>query len=148
MAKGNRESPRLIGVAVLFTMIGFGAAAGTGKSVESPPPTEHRGLDVVRLGVVTEDSVQRQIGLTGHVLQLRRITIEPGGAIARHDHTNRPGLVLTTEGTWIEGRPGDERAYPAGEQNALVEDADTVHWFYNRGQAPATAVVCDIVPAS
>ena len=33
-------------------------------------------------------------------------------------------------------------------QDAVIEDENTVHWFYNRGSEPATAIVCDIKPAS
>ena len=51
-------------------------------------------------------------------------------------------------GGWTEGRPGGERLYAAGRDEALIEDADTEHWFWNDGAEPATAIVCDVVPAS
>ena len=86
----------------------------------------------------------RQTGLEGYVLQLRLATLEPGGQIARHDHATRPGLVYTLEGSWTEGRPEGEREYPAGEEIALVEDADTDHWFYNRTDEPVKVLICDM----
>ena len=86
----------------------------------------------------------RQTGLEGYVLQLRLATMEPGGQIARHDHATRPGLVYTLDGSWTEGRPEGEREYPAGEEIALVEDADTEHWFYNRTGEPVTFLICDL----
>jgi quercetin dioxygenase-like cupin family protein len=95
-------------------------------------PTDHKGIGVAKIGVVPEESMIRQTGLEGYFLQLRLATLEPGGQIARHKHDTRPGLVYTLEGSWIEGRPEGEREYPAGEGIALVEDADTDHWFYNR----------------
>jgi quercetin dioxygenase-like cupin family protein len=49
-------------------------------------------------------------------------------------------------GTWTEGRDGGETEHSAGD--AFIEDKDTVHWFYNRGAEPASALVCDIKPAS
>ena len=88
-----------------------------------------------------------QIGLTGHKLQLREITILPGGQIAKHSHETRPGLVKVINGTWTEGRPSGETDYAASDDTGLLEDEGTVHWFWNRGDAPATAIVCDIVPA-
>ena len=107
-------------------------------------PTEHKGVSVAKLGVVPRESMTKQTGLEGYVLQLRIITLEPGGQIARHDHTTRPGLVYTLEGSWVEGRPGGEREYPAGEKVALVEDAETTHWFYNRNAEPVKVLVCDL----
>lgn len=107
-------------------------------------PAKSKGIGITKLGIVPKESMVEQTGLEGYVLQLRLATVEPGGQIARHDHTTRPGLVYTLEGSWVEGRPEGEREYPAGEQIALVEDADTEHWFYNRGTVPAKVLICDL----
>lgn len=111
------------------------------------PPTEHKGVSVVSLGVLGEASLETQLGLTGYKMQLREITLAPGGQIARHDHYQRPGLVWTLSGSWIEGRPGGEKEYPASRKEAIIEDAETDHWFWNDGKEPARVVVCDLVPA-
>jgi quercetin dioxygenase-like cupin family protein len=87
-----------------------------------------------------------QIGLEGYKMQLREITVAPGGQIARHSHEGRPGLVWTLSGSWVEGRPDGEREYPASMQKAILEDKDTEHWFWNDSEQPARVVVCDIVP--
>jgi len=107
-------------------------------------PTEHKWIGVAKLGIVPEESMIRQTGLEGYFLQLRLATLEPGGQIARHKHDTRPGLVYTLEGSWIEGRSEGEREYPAGEGIALVEDADTDHWFYNRSEEPVQVLICDL----
>ena len=116
-------------------------ASGT---VQEAYPTEHKGIGVAKLGVVPEGSMIRQTGLEGYFLQLRLATLEPGGQIARHKHDTRPGLVYTLEGSWIEGRTEGEREYPAREGIALVEDADTDHWFYNRSDEPVKVLICDL----
>ncbi|MCP4329728.1 MAG: cupin domain-containing protein [Alphaproteobacteria bacterium] len=122
--------------------------AGTQSIAEMAAPSEHKGLQVDALGVIPETSMDAQIGLTGYKLQLREITIEPGGQIAKHGHETRPGLVKVIDGTWVEGRPSGETAYKASDPNGILEDEVTIHWFWNRGDTPATAIVCDIVPAS
>ena len=109
-------------------------------------PTEHKGLAVEQLGVVPAESMGRQVGLDGHILLLRRITIEPGGQIAHHSAAKVPGVVYMETGAWTEGRESGEKVHSAGE--TFIEDADTVHWFYNLGDEPASALVCDIKPAS
>ena len=110
------------------------------------PPTEHKGLKVDQLGFVPGESMAAQVGLKGYKLLLRRITINPGGQIAKHSHATTPGVVYIDSGAWIEGRDSGETNYSAGD--TFVEDIDTVHWFYNRGDEPAAAYVCDIKPAS
>lgn len=105
-------------------------------------PTEHKGLEVQELGYVPEDSMTAQVGLDGHRLLLRRITINPGGQIAKHSASATPGVVYMESGTWTEGRETGEVEHAAGD--TFIEDKDTVHWFYNRGDVPASAIVCDI----
>jgi len=111
------------------------------------PPSEHKGVEVKSLGVISESSMQAQIGLQGYKMQLREITLAPGGQIARHDHYQRPGLVWTLAGSWTEGRPSGEKEFPASLDQAILEDATTDHWFWNDSAEPARVVVCDIVPA-
>ncbi len=110
------------------------------------PPTKHEGVSVAGLGVISESSMSAQIGLQGYKMQLREITLAPGGQIARHDHFKRPGLVWTLSGSWVEGRPDGEKTYPASLKQAILEDATTDHWFWNDSNEPARVVVCDIVP--
>lgn len=68
-----------------------------------------------------------------------------GGQIAKHSHETVPGVVHVASGTWTEGRAEGEIERRAGD--TFSEDRDTVHWFYNRGEGPASAYVCDIKPA-
>lgn len=125
--------------AVVITLGATAIAAATA-------PTEHKGLKVETLGVIASQSMQTTIGLTGHKLQLRAITIEPGGQIAKHGHETRPGLVKVIDGEWIEGRASGEKTYTANQAEGILEDENTTHWFFNRSDKPATAIVCDIVP--
>ncbi|MDX1529685.1 MAG: cupin domain-containing protein, partial [Gammaproteobacteria bacterium] len=97
------------------------------------------------LGSVPESSMVAQVGLKGHILLLRRITIAPGGQIAKHSAATTPGVVYVASGTWTEGRDSGEIDHSAGD--TFIEDKDTVHWFFNRGSEPAAAYVCDIKPS-
>ena len=145
--RANRRTLTLVSTIALSATLGIalGAVGGRGLA-QMAVPTEHKGLAVAALGVVSGKSMDAQIGLSGYKLQLREITIKPGGQIAKHSHETRPGLVKVISGTWTEGRPGGERAYGTADAEAILEDRETVHWFWNRGKEPATAIVCDLVP--
>ncbi len=56
-----------------------------------------------------------------------------------------PAVVHMLGGSSTEGRAGGETRHAAGE--TFIEDADSVHGFHDRGERPATALVCDIKPA-
>ena len=133
-------------VAFICTAIGLalGVIVGQGLAA-SEPPTEHKDLEVEKLGFVPAESMAAQVGLDSHILLLRRITINPGGQIAKHSAASTPGVVYMESGTWTEGRDSGETEHSAGD--TFIEDKDTVHWFYNRGTEPAAAIVCDIKPA-
>lgn len=132
------------GILAAAVLLAVGALAGHAFA-GAGAPGEHKKLRVETLGYVPEDSMSAQIGLKGHILLLRRITIDPGGQIAKHSAATTPGVVHVTSGTWTEGRENGETEHSAGD--TFVEDKDTVHWFYNRGSEPASAYVCDIKPA-
>ncbi len=50
-------------------------------------------------------------------------------------------LLFMENGTWTEGRDSGETNPSSGD--TFIEDKDTVHWFYNRDEEPATALFCD-----
>lgn len=144
------SSARNVGLlAALVVSLGTGFALGvfSSKSIASmAAPTEHKGLKLESLGEISEESLKMQIGLTGHKMQLRAIGIMPGGQIAKHSHAKRPGIVKVVSGSWIEGRADGEREYSGTDNKGILEDSGTVHWFWNRSDKLATALVCDIVP--
>ena len=136
---------------ILGSIVIVGAVALTAHHIVEAngrtPPSAHKGVSVAKLGIVDADSMKATLGLKGHIMQLREITLAPGGQIARHSHAKRPGLVWTLEGSWVEGRPEGEKEYPDTLKQALIEDESTDHWFFNDTDKPVRVVVCDIVPA-
>ncbi|MDI3338793.1 cupin domain-containing protein [Defluviimonas aestuarii] len=140
----NSTKTVLSGAAVFVFGILVGQINIATVAAQEAYPTDNVGIGITQLGVVPEDSMIRQIGTDGYFLQLRLATLEPGGHVARHQHDKRPGLVYTLEGSWTEGRSDGETEYPAGQEIALVEAADTDHWFYNRGDEPVTVIICDM----
>ena len=141
----NRSGTKIKSAGLIFAGLVCGFLVSHGWAAIAPP-TEHKGLKAEMLGNVSEESVSAQIGLNGYKLLLRRITINPSEQIAKHSHATTPGVVYIENGTWIEGRESGETHYSAGD--TFAEDIDTVHWFYNRGNEPAAAIVCDIKPVS
>lgn len=136
-------SPKSLAVALVsFASVAF---VGGGAKSDGHSPTEHKGLEVEQLAVVPEESMARQLDVDGRILLARRITIMPGGQIAKHSHETVPGIVFMESGAWTEGTESGETVRSAGE--TFIEDADTTHWFFNRGDVPASALVFDIKPA-
>ena len=138
---GIKSKALLINLSVLSLGLALGMAQGQSKR---QPPAEHEGVSVAALGELQPSSLKIQLGLEGYRMQMREVTVAPGGAIAEHSHASRPGLVKTISGSWVEVRGDKEFHYPASKQVALVEDENTVHWLYNDGDEPAVAIVCGL----
>jgi len=147
MSSTNRGNGHI----VLITVTVFGVllgAVGSKVVAQMKGPTAHSGVSVTNLGIINEESLSAQLGIEGFVLRMRAATIEPGGHIKEHSHATSPGLVKMVSGTWVEGKPDGETIWKSGEDAAMLEDKDTVHWVYNRGDTPATAIICGIQPSN
>ncbi len=71
---------------VIIASLCFGLLSGLAVA-KITAPTKHAGLTVNSLGEIKSLSLNKQLGLSGHKLQLREITIAPGGQIAKHSQT-------------------------------------------------------------
>ncbi len=144
----------LIKTTAPIRLLSIGIAIGVATTLLIPRvqaalsgPTEHQGLSVDLLAELPSSTMQATIGLDGYTMRMRSVEIAPGGQIAEHSHKDRPGIVTIVQGEWIEGQPSGERTFTSQRYGTFPEKEDTVHWVYNRTNAPATALVCDIAKA-
>jgi quercetin dioxygenase-like cupin family protein len=117
-------------------------AGGTvAAAAQGQPPKETVGQ--------TEEAL-RSLDLTGELesgkgrpLRMRRITVRPGGALALHNHVDRPAVTYMLQGEMtyhqqgkpdIVVRPGD----------GFAEGRATTHWGENTGKVPAVWIAVDI----
>ncbi len=83
-------------------------------------------------------------GMDGRRLQMRTVTIEPGGVFGLlHDHAGRPGAVDVLQGTITDHRDGIATDHGPGV--GRPEDRSTLHWLENRGTVPAVEISVDVV---
>ena len=122
-------------------LVGMLAGVALGQQ-QRMPPAESTGF---RTEVLATLDLENEIdGMAGRQLRMRRITIEPGGQFALHDHRDRPGLFYVQEGTitdYPEGADGAEHS--AGQVVAV--GFRTRHWEENRGTDPVVVIAVDII---
>jgi quercetin dioxygenase-like cupin family protein len=119
--------------------LAYGLALGQPQKM---PPTDSKGFRMEVLG--TLDLSNEIPEMPGRQLRMRRITIEPGGQFATHDHRDRPGLFYIQQGTITEYPEGAE----AGEHHAgqaVAVGSRTKHWEENRGTGLVVVIAVDIV---
>ena len=97
----------------------------------------------------TEEAL-RSVDLTGELesgkgrpLRMRRITVQPGGAMALHNHIDRHAVTYMLQGEMTyhqDGKP--DLVIRAGE--GFAEGRTTTHWAENTGKVPAVWIAVDI----
>jgi len=79
----------------------------------------------------------------GRPLRMRRITVQPGGALALHNHADRPAVTYMLQGemTYHQSGKPDVVIRP-GE--GFAEGRATTHWGENTGKVAAVWIAVDI----
>ena len=126
-----------IGLVAAAFVFASGYAAGQRRQ---PPPAN----------VGQSDEALRSLDLTGELdsakgrpLRMRKITVQPGGALALHNHVDRPAVTYMLQGQMTyhqEGKP-DVVANPG---DGFAEGRATTHWGENTGSVPAVWIAVDI----
>ena len=117
-------------------------AGGTiAASAQRQPPKETVGQS---------EEALRSLDLTGELesgkgrpLRMRRITVQPGGALALHNHVDRPAVTYMLQGEMTyhqQGKP--DVVVRAG--GGFAEGRATTHWGENTGKVPAVWIAVDI----
>src|SRR5262245_4180402 len=135
---------RRIALSGALCVVGFaGVLAGVALGqYQRMPPAESKGFRTEVLA--TLDLANEIEGMAGRQLRMRRITVEPGGQFALHDHRDRPGLYYVEAGTITEYPEGAEVAEHSAGQVVAV-GLRTRHWGENRGTGPVVVIAVDIV---
>jgi len=80
---------------------------------------------------------------SGRPLRMRRITVQPGGALALHNHVDRPAVTYMLQGEMTYHQDGQpDRVVRAGD--GFAEGRTTTHWGENTGKVPAVWIAVDI----
>jgi quercetin dioxygenase-like cupin family protein len=132
----TQKSTLLLTAAAVILAFGAGIAVG-----QAQPPKENKGFSSVDIRSL--DLSEEIDSIKGRPLRMRKITVQPGGALALHTHKDRPAVSYMLEGAMTyhqEGKP--DTVANAGE--GIAEGRATTHWAENRGSVPAVWIAVDI----
>jgi quercetin dioxygenase-like cupin family protein len=126
----------LIGIVLVFVFLS-GYVAG---QRQPPTTTVGQGEQLLRSLDLSSEFESPQ----GRILRMRKITLQPGGVLAVHNHVDRPAITYLLQGQMTyhqDGRP-DLVANP-GE--GFAEGRATTHWGESTGTVPAVWIAVDIL---
>ena len=137
----NRTKNVCLPIFTLMAGLSLGALSYHAVSAQQTPPTKSKGLTSKIL--VKHDLGPQLPALQGYYLQMRLVTIEPGGHGRLHSHEQRPVTHYILQGTFSSCRP-DGTCTDIQEGQTLAEGEDVRHWPENRGTKPAISLAVEI----
>ena len=132
-------------VVMLTSYFGIPLTREAGGAIEAaaqrqpPPQTVGQTEEALRSLDLTNELESAR----GRPLRMRRITVQPGGALALHNHSGRPAVTYMLQGEMTyhqQGKP--DVVIRAGD--GFAEGRATTHWGENTGTVPAVWIAVDI----
>jgi quercetin dioxygenase-like cupin family protein len=145
----NRLAARaLLGAALVF---GFGTAAMAGECPAdkmkdgSVTSGEMKPVGVTDTVIASIDLAPKGAGFEGQLLRMRKLTIEPGGVVPWHEHSERPANIYIISGTIEEYRANCAVpiVHKAGEATTEFGKG-FAHWWKNTGSEPVVLISADV----
>ena len=140
----------LAGITAGATLVGISAAAAGScpsdkiKADVRPPVTDAaKGVTDTVLAAI--DLEKEPANIKGRQLRFRKLTIEPGGIVPWHSHSDRPAIIYIAEGEIIEyaSNCSVPIVHKAGE--VRPETSGTSHWWQNSGNKTVVLFVGDVL---
>ena len=125
----------ILGVAFLL-VFGFGYAAG---QRQIPTADSGRHEELLR----SLDLTNEMSSVSGRPLRMRKITVEPGGVLALHDHVDRPAITYLLQGQ-MTYHPAGAPPIVVNPGGGFAEGRATTHWAESTGGVPAVWIAVDI----
>jgi quercetin dioxygenase-like cupin family protein len=126
----------LVGVVALLVVFTAGYAAG---QRQPPPQTVGQSQELLRSLDLTNELESGK----GRPLRMRRITVQPGGALALHNHVDRPAITYLLQGEMTYYQEGNAPVVVRSGEG-FAEGRATTHWAENTGKVPAVWIAVDI----
>jgi quercetin dioxygenase-like cupin family protein len=111
--------------------------------VRAPVSTAGKGVTDTVLASI--DLANEPIAAKDRLLRFRKLTIEPGGIVPWHSHTDRPAIIFVQEGEIYEyaSNCAVPILHKAGEVRPEVKG--TSHWWENKGDKTVILYVGDVL---
>lgn len=121
---------------IVAWVLGFALTTKFGNATaQQAPPTVSKGIS--KTVPIAVDLGPEIPGMQGRQLELRIVTVEPGGVAGVHSHKDLPGVAYVLKGTLTEHRGDVAKEYQAGDSFAEVG----THWAENKGTSPVVLII-------
>jgi len=137
----------LSGVVLGTTLLASAASAGECPADQTKADTR-KPVSVSAVGktdtVIATIDVEKEQGVDGRVLRMRRLQIEPGGIVPWHSHAERPAIIYIIDGTVEEYASNCAMPIVHKAGDVTAETKDISHWWKNTGDETVVLISADL----
>ena len=143
-----------LGRAALFACAVLGASLMAASAFAGECPADQKKPDATKPvdlkpsgvtdTVIAMIDVDQQQGIKDRKFRMRKLTIEPGGVVPWHSHSERPAIIYIVEGQIEEyaSNCAVPIVHEAGE--VVAETKDVSHWWKNTGDQTVVLLSADL----
>jgi quercetin dioxygenase-like cupin family protein len=139
---GEQDHPDTEDV-ILLSEIRLNTKEETGSNRELAGPSESKGIASIEPRGIIELGGEFA-AMEGRQLRARIFTVDPGGVVGIHTHTQRPGFAYIISGKIIEHRNDTAEPITHTAGSVAMEKSGVTHWWENSFDEPVKALVVDI----
>ena len=144
-----------LGRAALFACAVLGASLMAASAFAGECPADQKKPDATKPvdlkpsgvtdTVIAMIDVDQQQGIKDRKFRMRKLTIEPGGVVPWHSHSERPAIIYIVEGQIEEyaSNCAVPILHKAGE--VVAETKDVSHWWKNTGDQTVVLLSADLL---
>ncbi len=144
-----------LGRAALFACAVLGASLMAASAFAGECPADQKKPDATKPvdlkpsgvtdTVIAMIDVDQQQGIKDRKFRMRKLTIEPGGVVPWHSHSERPAIIYIVEGQIEEyaSNCAVPIVHKAGE--VVAETKDVSHWWKNTGDQTVVLLSADLL---
>jgi quercetin dioxygenase-like cupin family protein len=136
------------GIALGASLMTSGAFAGECPADQKKADAREK-VDLKPVGVtdtvIAMIDVDQEQGIDDRKFRMRKLTIEPGGVVPWHSHSDRPAIIYIVEGEIHEyaSNCAAPIVHKAGE--VVAETKDVSHWWKNLGDTTVVLLSADLL---
>ncbi len=93
------------------------------------------------------DLSKEPAAVSGRLLRIRQLDIQPGGVVPWHSHGNRPAMIYIVSGEVVEYASNCAAPIMHKAGDVAPEKNGTQHWWQNTGTSPVVLISVDLFPA-
>jgi quercetin dioxygenase-like cupin family protein len=138
----------LLGTAIVLTSVSLASAGecppgNVNEGAVTSGPTAPVGVTDTVIGSIDLDP--KGGDFAGQLLRMRKLTIEPGGIVPWHEHSERPANIYVISGTIEEYRANCTVPIVHKPGDVAVEfGKGFAHWWKNTGTEPVVLISADL----